>query len=49
MLIHIQGSYSKSLSKSFQEFLNRIDDIVIFNSLTKENINQIIDIEMKGY
>ena len=37
------------MSKEFApEFLNRIDDIVIFNSLTKENINQIIDIEMKG-
>ena len=37
------------MSKSFApEFLNRIDDVVIFNSLTKEDINQIIDIEMKG-
>ena len=30
------------------EFLNRIDDIVVFNSLTKENIFEIIDILMKG-
>jgi ATP-dependent Clp protease ATP-binding subunit ClpC len=28
--------------------LNRIDDVVIFNSLTKENIFSIIDILMKG-
>ena len=44
-----KGVIQKALSKSFApEFLNRIDDVVIFNSLTKENINQIIDIEMKG-
>ena len=44
-----KGVIQKALSKNFApEFLNRIDDIVIFNSLTKENINQIIDIEMKG-
>ena len=28
------------------EFLNRVDDVILFNSLTKEDINQIIDIEM---
>jgi ATP-dependent Clp protease ATP-binding subunit ClpC len=28
--------------------LNRIDDVVIFNSLSKENIFNIIDILMKG-
>ena len=39
----------KALKKTFSpEFLNRIDDIVIFNSLSKENINQIIDIIMKN-
>ncbi|MDI9357597.1 MAG: ATP-dependent Clp protease ATP-binding subunit [Phycisphaerales bacterium] len=33
------------LKKTFSpEFLNRIDDVVIFNSLTKENICSIIDI-----
>ncbi len=36
-----------SLKKKFApEFLNRIDDVVIFNSLSKENIHQIIDIEL---
>ncbi len=30
------------------EFLNRIDDVIIFNSLTKDNIFNIIDILMKG-
>ena len=39
----------KSLKKTFSpEFLNRIDDVVIFNSLTKENIFVIIDIVMQG-
>src|SRR6185436_6727598 len=30
------------------EFLNRIDDVVIFNSLSREHIFQMIDILMKG-
>lgn len=39
----------KALKKTFSpEFLNRIDDIIIFNSLSKENIFNIIDILMKG-
>ena len=36
-----------SLQKKFApEFLNRIDEVIIFNSLSKENIHQIIDIEL---
>jgi len=39
----------KALKRTFSpEFLNRIDDIVIFNSLTKDHIFEIIDILMKG-
>ncbi|MFT3843548.1 MAG: ATP-dependent Clp protease ATP-binding subunit [Lacibacter sp.] len=39
----------KALKKTFSpEFLNRIDDVMIFNSLTKEHIFRIIDILMKG-
>ncbi len=39
----------KALKRTFSpEFLNRIDDIVIFNSLTKENIFEIINILMAG-
>lgn len=39
----------KALKKTFSpEFLNRIDDVIIFNSLSKENIFRIIDILMKG-
>lgn len=37
-----------ALKKSFApEFLNRIDDVVVFNALEKEHINQIIDIELE--
>ena len=39
----------KALQRSFSpEFLNRIDDIIIFNALEKNDINQIIDIEMNS-
>ncbi len=39
----------KALKRTFSpEFLNRIDDVIIFNTLTKENIFSIIDILMKG-
>ena len=39
----------KALKRTFSpEFLNRIDDVVIFNSLTKDHIFQIIDILMKS-
>jgi ATP-dependent Clp protease ATP-binding subunit ClpC len=39
----------KALKRTFSpEFLNRVDDVMIFNSLTKEHIFEIIDILMKG-
>jgi ATP-dependent Clp protease ATP-binding subunit ClpC len=39
----------KALKRTFSpEFLNRIDDVIIFNSLTKEHIYTIIDITMKS-
>ncbi len=39
----------KALQKTFApEFLNRIDDIIMFNSLGKEEINKIIDLELQG-
>jgi ATP-dependent Clp protease ATP-binding subunit ClpC len=38
----------KELKKKFApEFLNRIDDVVMFNSLVKEDINKIISIELE--
>ena len=37
-----------ALKKAFApEFLNRIDDVVVFNVLEKEHINKIIDIELE--
>lgn len=40
----------KALNKAFApEFLNRIDDIVMFDSLDKQAIFSIIDIELKGF
>ena len=39
----------KALQKTFApEFLNRIDDVIMFNSLSKEDIHKIIDLELKG-
>ncbi len=39
----------KALKRAFSpEFLNRLDDVIIFNNLTRDNINQIIDIEMNS-
>ena len=39
----------KALKRTFSpEFLNRIDDVIVFNSLEKSHIFQIIDILMKG-
>lgn len=38
----------KALKRTFSpEFLNRVDDVVIFNALTKDHIYTIIDITMK--
>ncbi len=37
-----------ALRKAFApEFLNRVDDIIMFNSLTREDIHKIIDIELQ--
>ncbi|MDR1356676.1 MAG: ATP-dependent Clp protease ATP-binding subunit [Tannerellaceae bacterium] len=41
------GVIQKALNKAFApEFLNRIDDIVVFDQLDKEAIHKIIDIEL---
>jgi ATP-dependent Clp protease ATP-binding subunit ClpC len=43
-----RGVIEKALKRTFSpEFLNRIDDVVIFNSLEQKHINMIIDIIMK--
>ena len=44
---HAKGVITNALKKSFApEFLNRIDDVILFNSLSKEDIHKIIDIEL---
>ncbi len=43
-----QSVIENALKKTFApEFLNRVDDVIIFDSLTKENILKIIDIELE--
>lgn len=47
---HNKYVIQKALKRAFApEFLNRVDDVVMFNSLEKSHINQIIDIELKGF
>jgi len=42
-----KGIINKELKKTFTpEFLNRVDDIVIFNALDKNDIRKIVDIEL---
>ncbi|TFH27297.1 MAG: ATP-dependent Clp protease ATP-binding subunit [Bacteroidia bacterium] len=44
-----KGVLQKALKRAFApEFLNRIDDVVLFNTLSREHIHKIIDIELKG-
>ena len=43
----IKSSAMNELKRVFRpEFLNRIDDIIVFHSLTKENVSKIFDIMM---
>ncbi|MDW8273279.1 MAG: ATP-dependent Clp protease ATP-binding subunit [Chitinophagales bacterium] len=45
---HAKNVITKALKRTFSpEFLNRIDDVIIFNSLEKESIYKIIDIALK--
>ncbi len=45
---HAKGILENALKKSFApEFLNRIDDVIVFNALEKEDIHNIIDIELE--
>ncbi|MEB0249092.1 ATP-dependent Clp protease ATP-binding subunit, partial [Mucilaginibacter sp. 5B2] len=44
---HSRGVIENALKRSFApEFLNRIDDVIVFNSLGKDEIFKIIDIEL---
>ena len=43
----MKGTVQNALRKTFSpEFLNRLDDVIIFNSLGKEDIHKIIDISL---
>ncbi len=43
----MKSTIQKALKKAFSpEFLNRLDDVIIFNSLEREHIHQIIDISL---
>ncbi len=45
---HQKSVIENALKKAFApEFLNRIDDVMVFNPLEREHIHQIIDIELK--
>ncbi len=45
---HTKSIIEGALKKSFApEFLNRIDDVIIFNALEREDIHKIIDIELE--
>ncbi|MBQ1932338.1 MAG: ATP-dependent Clp protease ATP-binding subunit [Muribaculaceae bacterium] len=47
---YTQGVLTKALNKTFApEFLNRIDDIIMFDALDKEAISNIIDIELATF
>ena len=44
---YAKGVIENALKKAFApEFLNRIDDVIVFNALEKEDIDKIIDIEL---
>lgn len=44
-----RGVIQKALNKAFSpEFLNRVDDIIMFDQLDKESIRKIIEIELKS-
>ncbi len=46
----VHSVLQKALNKTFApEFLNRIDDIVIFDALDKDAIGKIIDVELVGF
>lgn len=47
---YTHGVLQKALNKAFSpEFLNRVDDIIMFDQLDKEAIFRIIDIELAGF
>jgi ATP-dependent Clp protease ATP-binding subunit ClpC len=44
-----RGVIQKALNKTFApEFLNRVDDVIMFDQLDRDSIKSIIDLELKG-
>jgi len=44
---HMRSTIQNALKKTFSpEFLNRLDDVIVFNSLKREHIHEIIDITL---
>ena len=44
----MKSTIQNALKKAFSpEFLNRLDDVIVFNSLEREHIHQIIDISLE--
>lgn len=47
---HSRGVLTKALNKTFSpEFINRVDDIIIFDQLEKNSIGKIVDIELRSF
>jgi len=45
---NVQEELNKEVKKYFKpEFLNRLDEVIIFNSLSEENLYKIIDLQLK--
>lgn len=45
----IRAAVMGALSQAFRpEFLNRVDDIIVFDALTREDLHQIVDIQLRG-
>jgi ATP-dependent Clp protease ATP-binding subunit ClpC len=45
---NLKSTIDKALQRTFNpEFINRLDDIIVFNSLTRDNLYKIIDINLE--
>src|SRR5436190_11223126 len=45
---HMKSTIQNALKRAFSpEFLNRLDDVIVFNSLQREHIHKIIDLSLK--
>src|SRR5205085_4172351 len=43
----MKAMLTSEMERNFRpEFLNRVDDVIVFRSLTKDNLKEIIDIEL---